>query len=88
MKIKKEVKVVQNEEAPIAVEVMAESIKEISNGIKRLRSTRLNDKALHLLIQHACRGVSGAYSNSKPGLPVIRAVIESIESLEATYLKK
>ena len=83
------VKVVQKDELkPMPVEVIAESIKAIAEGIRKVRNGPLNDKALLLLIQHAAPNTGGRYNQSKIGLTEIRAVIEGIESLEATYLKK
>lgn len=83
----KVIKVVQKDEAkPMPVEIIAESVKAISDGIRRLRGGPLNDKALMLLIQHAAPSI-GRYGQ-KIGITEIRAVIEGIESLEATYLKK
>ena len=85
--VKTTVRVVQKDDAkPMPVEIIAESIKAISEGIKKLRNSPLNDKALMLLIQHAAP-YAGRY-NQKIGLTEIRAVLEGIESLEATYLKK
>lgn len=69
-------------EKPIPVEIMAEAIIAISMGIKKLRSTRLNDKALHLLIQHA----TPLYP--KITIREIKAVLEGIQDLERMYLKK
>lgn len=80
------IKVINKDETkPMAVEIIAESIEIISNGIKELRNSPLNDKALYLLIQHAAP--TGRY-NQRIGISDIRAVIEGIESLEGTYLKK
>ncbi len=85
----KKVKVVvkQNEEKPVPVEVIADSIKSISEGIKKLRSGPLNDKALMLLIQHAAP-TKGSYSYQKITIGEIKAVLDGIEGLEEFYLKK
>lgn len=80
--MKKNIKVVQDEEKPIPVEVMAESIKAISEGIKKLRSSRLNDKCLLLLIQHATP------LTPRPSMTEIRAILDGIESIEHEYLRK
>lgn len=81
----RKVNVLKDEEGKeIAVEIMSEAILSISQGIKKLRSSRLNDKALYLLIQHAAPTIS----YQKVGMFEIKAVIEGIESLEKTYLKK
>lgn len=71
------------EDKPEPVEVMEKAILDISEGIKKLRSTRLNDKALCLLISHAC---SGVYPKPSPSL--VKTVLDGIQSLEETFLKK
>lgn len=81
----KKVKVIQNEEKPMPVEVIAESIKSISDGVKKMRSGPLSDNAIYLLIHHASPSVG--YSG-KPSMKQVRSVIEGMESLEKTYLKK
>ena len=86
-KATKKIKVIDGEE-PMPVEVLADSIKAISEGIKKLRTSRLNDKALILLIRHATPGVGSRYNPKRVGATEIRAVLEGIESLETTYLKK
>ena len=82
------VNVTQKENSdPIPVEVIADSIKAISDGSKKLRNSSLNDKALFLLIQHACPSTAGKYKTQKPRMGDIRSVITGIELLEETYLK-
>lgn len=77
----------QDEEKPVPVEVLAESIKAISDGVKKLLAGPLNERALVLLIQHAAPAI-GKYGSTKVGMTEIKAVIEGMGSLEATYLKK
>lgn len=87
----KKIKVLQHEEKEkqVPIEVLADSIVQISQGIKKLRSGRLNDRALMLLIQHAAPNVSARSRLYTPlSIKAIKAVFEGIESLEATYLKK
>lgn len=64
----------------VPTEVLAQSIVAVSDGIKKLRAGRLNDRALILLIQH-----SATYK-----LPQVqvKSVLDAIEGLAATYLKK
>lgn len=81
----KQVKVVQNPEKEIPAEVLAESIVAISQGIRRLRAGRLNDRALVLLIQYASPPVG---RSQRIGQTEVRAVLEGIESLERTYIRK
>lgn len=79
-----------DEENPTPIEVIAEAIVAISQGIKKLRQGPLNDEALIMLIQNAAPNVGGRrYGTSTPiSKKTIRAVLEGIESLETTYLKK
>ena len=74
----KKVFVRQQPEKEIPTEILAESIVAISDGFRKLRSGRLNDKTLLLLVSHA----SGVAQRE------IKAVFEAIESLERLYLKK
>lgn len=76
----------QDEQKPVAVEVLAESIKTIAEGVRKLRTGPLNEKALVLLIQHAAPSF-GNYPPKKVSVSEIRAVLEGMESLERVYLK-
>lgn len=76
--------VVKQTEVEIPVEVIANDIRAISEGVRRLRSGSLNDHALLLLIQHAAPTFRGKYI----GIKDIRTVLNAMESLEETYLKK
>lgn len=80
------VTVKQDEVKPVPVEVLADSIVAISDGVKKLRSGRLNDRALMLLIQHAAPNVGGRYNQGQVPMKHVRAVIEGMESLERVYL--
>jgi hypothetical protein len=88
VEMKKQIKVIQDEENLVAVEVLANEIVAISQGIKKLRSGRLNDKCLILLIQNASPCVGRRQGYSKIGTTEIKGVLEGIESLESTFLKK
>lgn len=72
------VAVKQNEKEPVAVEVLATSIVDISKAAKSLLSSRLKFDALVMLISHA----------SKVPQKHVRAVLDGIYSLEETYLKE
>lgn len=73
---KEKVKVTQEVGNEVPTEVLAKSIVEISNSMKKLRSTKLNDKALLVLIQADC----------KESQSTIKSVMASIENLATTYL--
>lgn len=64
----------------VPTELIAHCILVIAEGVRKLRSGRLNDRALHLLIQHA--------APESVSIRDIKAVFAGIEALEATYLRK
>jgi hypothetical protein len=70
----------------VPTEVLADAIVAISQGIQKLRSGRLNDPALYLLIQHAAPTVG--FRKRRVGISEIKAVLRGIEALSATYLRK
>ena len=74
----------QDTEKPVPVEVLAESIKAISQGVRKLREGPLNDRALFLLIQHAAPKLN----YQAPSVAVIRSVLDGIDALEVEYLRK
>lgn len=84
---KTKVFVKQDELKPVPVEVLAESVRAISDGVKKLRASNLNDKALVLLIQHASPAVIYGYKRNPITAQQVRAVLEGMESLEREYLK-
>lgn len=65
--------------AEIPVEVIAQDIAAIAEGMRKMRSGRLTDRAIVTLIHHAAQGVSRR---------AIVEVMDTIESLHAIYLKK
>lgn len=72
----------------VPVEVIASAIVSISEGIKKLRAGRLTDKALVLLIQHAAPGKKRGFGSKPVSAGEVRAVLEGLDNLEATFLKK
>lgn len=84
----KKVIVKQNPEAEVPTEVLADAIVAISAGMKKLRSGRLNDKALYLLIQDATPSFGGKWNKKPVTISAVKAVIEGIESLAPTFIRK
>lgn len=84
----RQIKIKQDIEKPVAVEIIANEIIAISSGIKKLREGPLNDKALFLLIQNAAPRVGPGYNKKMIGVQHIKFVLEGIESLEDEYLRK
>ena len=62
----------------VGVEVLASSIKEIADGVKKLRSGKLNEKCLLLLISNS----------SGVGKKEVKMVLDALEDLENQYLKQ
>jgi hypothetical protein len=72
------VSVVQDAEKPVEVSVLAQSIVDISAAAKRLAQSGLSRKAVVILLAHHC-GL---------GQGTVKAVLDGIEELQATYLKR
>jgi len=85
MKDQVKLNVVQNDS--ITIEVLAESIKSISDGINKLKGGSLNEKALILLIQHAAPKIGSKYQKRSLSAREIKAVLSGLESLKEQYLK-
>lgn len=75
-------------EDEVPTEIIASAIVAISSGIKKLKSGRLNDKALIMLIQHAAPGKKSNRGYKPVTTGEVRAVLEGLESLSSTFLKK
>lgn len=75
--MRKNVMVVQGD-IEVPTEIIASSIQVIADGVKKMRAGRLTDKAIVLLLHHA----SGVSQRD------IKNVIDHMEKLAATYLKK
>lgn len=76
-------------QSEVPTEVLADAIIAISDGIKKLRSGRLKERALLLLIQDAAPSpMRGAYRTGKP-IPIktIKAVLEGLDSLRTQFVK-
>lgn len=71
-------KVVQTEENPIPVEVLAEAVVKMAEGIKRLNATPLNQRALIVLIS----------AQSGVARDTVARVLNGMDQLEAAYTKK
>lgn len=73
----RKVLVKQEPEKPVEVEVLAAAIVEIGKAAKRLAQSRLNRKAVVVLLAH----------DTGLGQGTIKTVLDGMESLEATFLK-
>jgi hypothetical protein len=80
----KNITVKQNEEKNIPTEILADAIISISQGIKKLRSGRLNNTCLIILIQNAAPTFQGRPVAQRD----IKAVLEGIDNLGKTYIRK
>lgn len=74
---KAEVKVIQDDAVPVAKEILAQAIVNISNSFSRLTRSGLNRRAIVVLI---C-------SDTGYGKGTIEAVLASLDSLAAKYTK-
>lgn len=76
------VKITQPADEQVPVEIIATELSKIADGVAKLRSGPLNEKALLLLIQNAMP------TTDRPTLKQIRAVLDAAESLKAQYVRK
>lgn len=75
-------------EDSVPVEVIAQSIKAIAEGVEKLRKGPLNERAIILLIQHACPSVKvGRYSGTPISARTVKAVLDGMEQLKREYLR-
>ncbi len=81
------VKQASEKEAEVPTEILADSIVAIAAGTKKLRSGRLSDRALFLLIQDVAPSV-GFRVKHPLSIKTIKAVFDGIESLERAFLRK
>jgi hypothetical protein len=70
-------KIIQSEEKPIAVEILAEEILKISQAMKKINESRLHRKAIIALI----------HDQSKLGKSHIAIVLNNLDGLERDWLK-
>lgn len=75
---KAKLNVIQNDGEEIAAEVIAQSIVDISHAMKVLNGTRLTRAAIVTLI----------HEKSKVARKTIEIVLNNLDSLEETWLKK
>lgn len=73
----KEIAFIKDKENPIAFEVMEQAIVDIAAGMKRINQTRLNRKALVILIS----------KDTGVGQTIVDVVLDSLGAIEQTYLK-
>ncbi len=73
------VKQIEGAEVPIAI--LAQSIVDISRGMKGLLTGPLNERALLLLIQDAAGG------KSHVSLQVVKSVLGAVSDLERLYVR-
>ena len=66
---------------PLPTEVLEREIVAMAEGVRRLRESRLSDKALLLLIQHATP------SHNRVTQGQIQAVLDAVQNLDRIYLK-
>lgn len=75
----------QDPENIVTTTVLANAIVAISEGVRKLQSSRIADRTLYLLIADA---VPSYGRNQTVGVREVKAVLEGIASLEARHLKK
>ncbi len=79
--------VTQTPEKEVPTEILADAIVAIAAGVKKLRSGRLADRTLCMLIADAAP-TYGKYPAKAVTRRDVHAVLDGIEALERTHLKK
>lgn len=69
---------IKQPETPVAAEIIATAIVDIAKGMKSLNASRLSRRAIVTLI----------HDHSKVARRDIQIVLNNLDSLEATWLKK
>ncbi len=88
MKTNPIVKIVQPEETPVPVEVIASAIVSISEGIQKLRAGPLTERALLLLITDASpMYATTSYGKHRVKREQVRAVLDGLAGLSAEFVK-
>jgi hypothetical protein len=70
-----------------SLDVIADEIVMISDAVRKMMSTRLNEDTLLLLIQNAV-GQNSSTRYKKLPLKTIKVVIEGMMALQSTHLKE
>ena len=79
---------VKQPEVPVPTEILADCIVAIADGVRKIRSGRLNDKAIVLLICNAAPSYGGKYAAKKHvSAWQVKAVLDAMTGLERAYLK-
>ncbi len=75
----KKVVVKNNDENPIPTEIIADAIIKISDAVTKMKSTRLTERAILLLIKDSISG--------NIGLGDIKTVLNAAQDLSKNYIK-
>lgn len=76
-----------NEQNPEPIELIAETIIKISDGIQKLNKSPLTKRAMLILIQANCGMVGNGMKRKKPTVSQVEEVLDSLSTLRQTYLK-
>lgn len=75
---KQEVKIKKDEQNPEPIELIADSIIQISSAFKKMRDSRLKERAIILLIKDKCN----------LGISEIQQVLQIAANLDIYYIKE
>lgn len=80
--MKKPVTIKQNPDAPVATDILAEAIVNVSRGMTKLLKGPLNESAVVILIQETCGGRSAISRED------VKRVLHAAADLEHNYVRK
>lgn len=76
---KQTITIKSNEENPEPIELIAQSIIEISEAFKKIENSRLSKRAIILLIKDRCNGI---------GMTEIETILDVVPKLKDYYIKE
>ena len=86
--MEKKVVVKRDAENPEPVEIIAKSIIELSQGVKKILSGRLNREALLVLIYAACPKSPSSFHGKAITKKQVGQVLDTLKELEEIYIKE
>ena len=77
-----------DEENPESVEIIADAIIKIADAFDKIEKSKLQRRALILLIQDNCGAVGQRFNKKKPNATQINEILDSIATLKKAYIKE
>lgn len=82
------IEVKQDPENQVPIQIIADAIVSISNGIKKLLSGPLSERALIILLTEACPRMGKGYHSKPVTSTHVKAVLKGLQDLERQFIKQ